>query len=263
MLPLQASLFPTSPELLRQALTDGLTKLGASPKEIVVEGGDFPRVERLQIDLTGASISQAPPLVKARQALDGTLHVDALLLFAAPLVAAGSPVQIRLEARDADLREYSAEPIERLLALEKAADGKLFLEIQRDDLQSLVHFIAREAARQHGADITSLTLQLQATGGRQLELESEVVAKFGFVKATLHLTGRAMLDDDLQLHLSDLQVKGSGMAAGLATSFIKPQLEKLQRQPIALAAHSLSGLRLRDVRVTTGDAVRLEAEFGG
>ena len=262
MLPLQCTTFPASTSALEQALTGGLTQFGLPPREVSAAGAAFPRLEKLRIDLTGAAISQQPPKLKAGQPLGGTLEVQALELLGEPLIAAGSPVRLRLEARETVLREHSAQGADRLLQLERAQDGKLSLEIQRRDLEQLVHAIAREAARGHGADITSLKLELQATGGRTVNLESEVVAKFGFVKATLNLTGQAKLDDDLQLHLSDLDVKGSGMAAGLATSFIRPQLEKAQRQPISLAAFSLSGVRLRDVRISTGETVRLEAEFG-
>ena len=40
------------------------------------------------------------------------------------------------------------------------------------------------------------------------------------------------------------------------------RLEKVERKPISLSALPLGDLKLRDVRITTGDRIRLEASFG-
>lgn len=262
MLPLKGSSFPTSSDELRDAITGGFSQLGFAPREVVATGAAFPQLEQLRVDLSGVSAGAEPPRVKPGSPLSGTVQVQALELLGKPLSIAGMPLELQLQAREAHLREYSAEGLDRALVLERGS-GNVSLEIGREELRQILLRAGRQAARQRGADIQDLQLELNATGGRTLDVRAEVVAKFGFLKATLQLTGRASVDDEMQVRLSDMDVKGSGLAAGLATSFIRPQLEKLQREPIALSALPLGALKLHDVRITTGDRIRLEAEFGG
>ncbi len=262
MLPLKASAFPDSAEALRQALTAGFTEGGLTPREITVDAPGYPRIERLKIDLTGGSVGEQAPDVKPGAPLGGALQVGSLELDAKPLIVRGAPVQLELRARDAELRELSAQGIDRLLSLQRAAEGRVSAQIQPLDLQRLILVEGQKRAREHGADLQDVKLNLNAINPRTLELTAEVVAKFGFVKATVRLTGRATVDDALMLHLSDLEVKGSGMAGSLATGFIRPQLEKLAQHPIALSSRALGEIKVRDVRVSTGDSLRIEADFG-
>lgn len=260
MLPLKGS-FPTSADSLRDALTGGLTQFGLNPREVVA-AGDFPKLDELRVDLTGAVAPEQLPNVKPGQPLSGEIEARTLSLFGKPITVAGLPLELQLLARDAQLREYSAEGGDRILVLQRGS-GNLTIEIGREDLRQLLLAAGSKAAQQRGADIKDLQLELTATDARTLNVRAEVVAKFGFVKATLTLTGRARLDEQLQVHLSDLDVQGSGLASSLATGLIRPQLEKIRRQPISLSALPLGALKVRDVRVSTGDRIRLEADFGG
>jgi hypothetical protein len=263
MLPLQGSSFPTTAEQLRTALDSGVRQLGLAPREILIEEEAFPRLRLLKVDLSGSSVASRPPAVKPTTARGGELHADVFELLAKPITIGPAPIHLSLSATNAVFREFAAENADALLAL-RSGEGRLELEIGHEDLRQLLLFVGREAARERGADVTDLQLSLHATSPRALEFQSEVTAKFGFIKTTLTLTGRATLDDALQLRLSDLDLKGSGMAAGLATGFIRPQLEKFQREPISLSALPLGDLRLRDVRLSTAKSqLRVEAEFGG
>jgi hypothetical protein len=261
MLPLKGTAFPTSADSLRDALTGGLTQFGVKPREVVA-AGPFPKLDELRIDLTGASAPADRPQVKPGQALSGEIEAQSLRLLGKPIKVADLPLELELQARDAHLREFSAEGADRILVLQRGA-GRLHVEIGREELRQLLLAAGNKAAQQRGAEIKELKLDLTATDPRTVNLRAEVVAKFGFVKATLSLTGRAQLDDQLRLHLSNLDVQGSGLASSLAVGLIRPQLEKLQREPISLAALPLGALKLRDVRITTGARIRLEADFGG
>jgi hypothetical protein len=259
MLPLQGPAFPTDADTLRAALTAGFQQLGLSPRSVAASGA-FPKLAELRIDLSGASAGLDSPRPKPGQALAGEIHVETLEFTAHPLTLQGAPVQIELRARQAQFREHAAEGIDRILVLRRG-EGRLNVEIGRADLQKLALTAAQEAARQRGVEVADLTLDLNATGGRTVDLRSDITAKMGFFKATLTVTGTATLDDSLQLRLSNLDVSGGGMAAGLASSFIRPQLEKIQREPISLAALPLGDLKLKDVRITTGERIRIEADF--
>lgn len=261
MLPLKGPAFPSSNDSLRDALTGGLTDFGVTPREVVVSGA-FPKLDELRVDLSGASAGSEPRRVTPGEARSGEIETKKLSLLGQPIQVAGLPLELELQARDAQLREFSAEGADRLLVLQRGA-GHLHIEIGREELRQLLLAAGSKAAQQRGADIKDLKFDLTAADPRTLNVRAEVTAKFGFVKTTLTLTGRAHLDDQLRLHLADLDVQGSGLAAGLAVGLIRPQLDKIQRQPIALSALPLGALELQDVRITTGEKIRLEADFGG
>lgn len=159
------------------------------------------------------------------------------------------------------MRWPPAQRAKRALALHRSGPGKVAISIRREDLQALALAGGREAAKEHGADLQALQLDLQAEGDRALRFEAKVTAKMGFLKAHLTLTGRAELDAALQLRLSDLDLKGQGMGSTVAAGFIRPQLEKVQGKPIPLGVVALGEVVLRDVRLSTGETIRAEAEF--
>jgi hypothetical protein len=58
MLPLAGSRFPTSHHELKDAISRGLLHYGITAREVVVEGGTFPAVDSLRVDLTGARVTR-------------------------------------------------------------------------------------------------------------------------------------------------------------------------------------------------------------
>jgi len=263
MLPLQGSAFPSDIDELQSALLGGLEDCQIAPAAVTLRGTAFPALKELRIDLTGATLTRKVRLPVAKSYKPGKLDItaDRFEVTASPLHMEGVAMEFLLSAEGAEFSAATAESGERLLALHRSGPGHLTAAIAFSDLQRAILAAAQEAASPHGVEIISSNLELTASGGRALDFSVEISAKVSILKAVLTLTGHAELDDSLLLHLTDLQVAGSGMAGGLATGFIRPHLEKLQRQPIDLAVLSLGEIKLRELRVTAGKTVRIEAAF--
>jgi hypothetical protein len=51
------------------------------------------------------------------------------------------------------------------------------------------------------------------------------------------------------------------MIGSLASGFIKPYFEKVEKQPIALMALPLGSVKLRDISLEAGETLTLRAQF--
>jgi hypothetical protein len=151
---------------------------------------------------------------------------------------------------------------EHVLHLQRAANGQVELRAQLTDLEAAIRRNAAELAGKHGVEIQNVRLELSSRGPREIAFRAEVVAKMIFVKAPVTITGEVRLDDDLNLWISNLDLAGGGMVAGMAGSFIRPQFDKIQNRPFPLAVLALGEVRLRDVEIETGETIRLSARFG-
>jgi hypothetical protein len=264
MLPLQGSAFPSDIDELQTAILGGLQEREITPASVTATGTAYPALAELRIDLTGASLTRKIrlPVAKLRgTAATPDVTADRLEVTASPLQIEGVPMEFLLSAEAVEFSQATTESGEKLLALHRSGPGRITVAIGFADLQGAILTAAQEAAAPHGVEIVSSNLELTASGGRTLDFSVEITAKVSILKAVLTLTGHADLDDSLKLHLTDLEVAGSGMAGGLATGFIRPHLEKLERQPIDLAVLSLGEIKLSDLRVTSGKTVRVEAAF--
>jgi hypothetical protein len=241
---------------LQEAIRAGLAAQGLTPRAVLAEEATWPSLKRLEIDLSGASVSRnlRPPAPGGGSGAE--LAVAAFALTGAPLLLEGSPAELRLTAQDAVFRDDGG-----WLTLERSGPGRLSGSISRADLQKVALVVAQAAAAERGAQIQDLQLTLEAESPRVVRVVAEVTAKMGFMKASLTIKGRAELETSLQIRLSEMDVQGHGMAASIAAGLIRAQLEKAQQTPISLSMLQLGTVRLRDVRLTTGETIRLEAEF--
>ena len=52
------------------------------------------------------------------------------------------------------------------------------------------------------------------------------------------------------------------MITGIVSKFARPHFDRLEAAPIALSALSLAGVKLREIELTAGEAIHLQARFG-
>lgn len=261
MLPLIGSALPSSASLLQTALKEGFAKYDIIAREIEVKGENLRQLEQLSIDLSGANITREAQPPKPGKPQEEVASAEKFSLTAKPLLLEGVPAQLSMTASDVGLA--SAEGGGHLLLVpQRAKDGHLHLEIQRADLETLIRKVASEVAGKQGVEIKETHLEVTSRGPRDLSFRAEVVGKVFVMTAPITLTGDASIDDDLNLHLSNLQIGGSGMIANMASGFAQPHLKKAQSQPISLGMFTLGTLKLRDIQLAGGDTLRLEARFG-
>lgn len=261
MLPLPSAQFPTSHAGLAEALTRGLAMFEIASREVKAEGGIFPAVERLHIDLTGARITRSVRLPHAGPDGGEALRVGAFEVKAQPLYFEDAPLQIALRATDAVLQLARNEAGESLLTLERVVAGDVMIEVSCTDLEAFAHAAIVAAAGEHGVEIKSTHLELTARGPRSLSFRVEIVAKMFIMSAKVAVSGALDIDDALEARISQLECAGDGMIASTATAFLRPHFAKLERRAFPLLALSLGEVKLREVTLTVGESLKLAAQF--
>jgi hypothetical protein len=261
MLPIIGLSVPPSPAALEEALKAGFGCYGIEPKSVSVQGAALSELESLAVDLTNANISRSVQMPKPGPVGETVALARAFSLKANPLLLEGIPASLDVTAADVALG-LSTDDRNGMLVPTNARDGSIVVEIDRGNLEKLLEKAASEAASKQGVEIRETHLELTSKSDRAMSFRADVVGKVFVMKAPVSLTGDLAIDDDLNLHLSNLAVGGSGMLANLANSFAQPHLKKLEAQPIALGVIALGSLKLRDIRLQGGNSLRLEARFG-
>ena len=262
MLPLAGEKFPASAAELIEALQAGLAARGFAPARVQVEAAAWPELEALTIDLSGARITRDVQLPEAAQAGAEELRCARVEIVGAPLHFEGTPVRLRLEAKGVVFGCGRSALGELLLALRTATDGSVEIQIARTDLEAMLQRVAVVVAGGHGVEVKKTVLRLNAEHSRMLKVEAEVTAKMFVMSAAVKLAGEVAVDDTLRARLSHLRVSADGMVGAMVNSVARPFLEKWEDREFPLLAFSLGGLKLRDVRVEGGEALRLAAHFG-
>lgn len=264
---LGGSNFPATRETLAAAVTEGLRELLVLPsgREVVrIEGGNFPAFDRVTVDLTAArsDADRLPPELRgAGQRRDG--------VFAARLEVAGHPLYLHQAAVDlsvsaADARfDYDRDSAGRpLLMLQQARDGRVTIQIKKQDLDSLVLVAAREAASRQGVQVVDTQTTLTQFDARSVAVDVRVKVKKMFISTTVTLRGKLRVDDTLNARVFDLACTGEGMLGELASGILRPHIQMINGQTFPLTALSLGEVRLHDLAMQVGDSVKVTAAFG-
>ena len=252
---------PTSTLALLQSLHTGLEQLQLSPSAASAEG-DFPRLSRLSVDLTGANI---PPTM--RPAVGSTepapvISVGQVQIGGQDLRMGQARLNVHLEAQEAALVFGATSRGESFITLQRAQSGSVSADITSAHLEKLVMQLASEAARPQGIEVESVKLKLVQKTERRVAFEALVIAGKMFLKAVVRLSGEAELDSELNATVENLACKGDGFAGTMACGVIEPYLEQYTGRKISLLAFSLGEVKLRDAHFTVGDVIKAEATFG-
>jgi hypothetical protein len=224
--------------------------------------GDWPSLDNLSVDLTGAQFSRATPIPKERADAQPSIIIENLSISAAPLHFENTPVHFHLRASMAECgfaRDSSGLQTVQLL---RAKSGSIEIEAQRADLEIALKNIAGGFLNKQGAEVKAARLELNDRGPNSLAVRAEITAKAFLMTAQVAVTGRLDLDEQFNLRVRDLATSGSGMIANLASGFLRPRFAEIEKRSIPLAAYSFAGVTLHGVRISGENALRIEARFG-
>ena len=261
MLPLAGPQFPDSPEGLVTALRSGFGHRGIAARDVRAHGA-WPHLAELAIDLTGAQFSRATALPKSATESPPAVSIESLTISAAPFFFEKTPARLDLRASKAECgfaRDATGAPLLKLL---RTAGGSISIEAQRADLESTLKNFAESFLAQQGAQVKSAHLELIDRGPRSLGFRAEITAKAFLMTARVAVTGQLDLDDQLNLRVRDLATSGDGMIANLAGGFLRPRFAEIEKRTIPLAASSFAGVTLHSVRLSGGNSLRIDAQFG-
>ena len=262
MLPIAGETFPATADELIVALQHGFESRVVTPRAIHAEGGEFPELGKLSIDLTDAQFSRETQLGSDSGPNCGSLMVGRFVMFGAPLYFEETPVEARLEGYTVQL-SITGEPPTGSLLLETAAMGAVSVKVTIQALEGLLQTVAGEAAAKQGIEVKKTKLTLKQEGPRAVSFRAAVTAKVFVMNADLALTGRLEIDDAFNARLSSLALDGDAMVTGLAGNFLRPRLQQLESRVFPLFAFLPAGLNLRDITVSVAPALHVQAHFGG
>jgi hypothetical protein len=267
MFPLAGKDFPTTTDDLSTAIHDALETVFSLPKKsagVSVEGGKFPDVKTVRLDLDGAAVSatKPPPKPLGVGKRKPGITVASLEISAHPIKYENAKLDLGVSAKgltfDFD-RDKKGHP---LLVLTDAKDGKVQAKISKADLQSLMLEGATLAAKQQGVAIQDLQLDLKQLGPRSVAADVKVKAKKLMMTGVVNIKGQLDIDDELNATVSDLACTGEGVVGGTAAGFLQKKIASYNGTQIPLMAFSLGDVTLRDLKIKLTDSLQVTAAFG-
>jgi hypothetical protein len=261
MLPISGDSFPASADELAAAMRRGFEGEGVTPQAIVAEGGSFPQLAKLSVDLTGAQLTRDDRLRSYSGGDGGVLSAEQFEIFGAPLYFEKAAIEARMQGERVEAT-ITGEPKAGSLVLKSAGAGSVSVKVAIEALEGLLQSVAAEAASKQGVEVKKTKLTLKQEGPRSVTFRAEVTAKVFIMSADLALTGRLEIDDEFNAKLSGLALDGDAMVTNLAGSFLKPRLQQLEGKTIPLFAFLPSGLLLRDIQVSVAPELCVQARFG-
>jgi hypothetical protein len=239
---------------LHAALAKALAPLGLAAAAVQIEG-EFPSLAALRVDLTGGRFHRGLRIERGAEEAREAFFAREVQVNAAPAYVEALPFTLALRGSDAVFA--LAGPA---LSLSRCGAGTLEIFVKHADLESALTSVAREAAEKKGAELKSVRVELEADGPRSLHLRAVAVAKAMFFTATLNITGRVDVNEEMEVRLSGLGCAGDGMIANLAAGAIRPRLAELESRTLPLRKFVPN---LRTLVLDADDGLRIRAEFGG
>ncbi len=262
MFALGGEAFPNDTQSLRAALALGARRHGAADDAVTAEG-NFPSLDALRMNVTGAKLDSWKPLAMKPGGQAGGFFARTLDVTAEPAVFASVPIRIRMHAEDCVFAFGSAADGSRVLTLQGCARGTLELAAATSDIEAALLALARDAAAAHGAEVKSVQLTLTGEGPQQLAASAVAVAKAMFFTATLTIGGKVVLDGDFDLRLCGTTCTGDGMLANLAAAQLRPRLAKIEERRFSAATFLPAGLRPTEIALSGGDVLQVRAKLMG
>src|SRR5947209_7556758 len=267
MFPLSGKDFPQNAEELASGIRDALAdvlKFSKKSDPVTVSGGSFPAIKQVKVDLSGAQISikEPPPQPKPKGKRQPGITVDQLQVQADPICYEKSKATFNLSATGLKFDFAHDQRGNAMLVLTDAKDGNVEVKITKSDLQSLLMTAASTAAKQQGATIQDLQVNLESDGPRSIAADVRVKARKLVVSGTVNVKGKVDVDDNMVATLSDLSCTGEGMIGGVVATFLQGKLKSYDGKRIPLMAFSMGDVALRDLKISTKGAIQVSAEFG-
>lgn len=252
---------------IQASLAEFLT-LPNSAQAPATTSGAWPALSSFRVDLSGAGFSpdRLPEPPTTGGATQPAFSAAEFTFAGQGLRGLGGSLDLSVEAGGAEFL-WGTHPTGRMMLILGAAErGHVRFHAAVAALETMIREGAAVALKGHGVAVESIQLKLRSEGERALALECSVTAskKVGFFtpSGTVVVRGHAAVDDTLALQLSGLAAEGQGGLGAMAAPMLTPYLQKFEGRRIPLLTVLPPGLALRNIRVSGGEALTLEAEFG-
>lgn len=266
--PLSEDALPDSRDELVASLTDeyqARVTIEPDVAPVVATGSDYPNLETLVVDLSGGKIKSAyrPSTFKAVGRLQRrVLHVDDLFYTATPLQYVDGRTNLRIIAHDVTLGLLHGRAEQAALVMTDAKDGVVHFEVPLEDLRSMFKVSAKTGGSRAGYSVSDVQMKLMSDDSRSLTCELRVRGIWVLLPTAFKLTGRIDIDDQFNAHLSNITCKGEDVGGALLAGFIDNALKKYDGRVMPLASFPGGRIKIRDVKISVDDSLRIYAAFG-
>ncbi len=267
MFPLAGKNFPSSSEELASSIRDALADVLTLPKDgsiVKAEGGKFPVIKKLTVNLNGAMVSatKPPPQPKPIGKREPGIDVGQLEILGHPIKYDHNKLDLHVNAKDLHFdfgRDNNGNP---LLVLTEAGEGNIEAKISKADMQGLLLAAAQEAGKQQKISIVDLQLDLTQSGPHSVKVDARVTAKKMLIKGVIHIQGKLDIDEELNATISNLSAKGEGAIGNLVSGIVQSKLKPFEGRSVPLMTFSLGDIAMRDLKIAVTNNVQVTARFG-
>jgi hypothetical protein len=264
MFPLQTKSLPLNAEALRAALEESLRQLVRPAGQIVrVEDKNYPSLAALRLILDNAQTIEPPrrPTRPSGSAEPG-LKVEDFQISGRPISVHGAKIEFECTGSEVRIGQARDDNGNVLLVVQDAASGHVEVAVPRTDLEALILAGAKAQATKQGVTVESVRIEMNSRSERAIDLVVHVTAKKLFLNAAIRISGSLAIDEQLNARVSGLECNGDGPLGNIACGFITPHVARFDGRDFSLMALPLGEMKLRDLRIAAGDALRVTAEFG-
>lgn len=267
LLPLGEGLLPLTREQLAISLTEGWKRslrLRDPSRVVTVDGGTYPSVELLRIDLSDGRMDPKPKHDKFNPSNrpDSRLGVASFQMVGQPLLCEKARINLDISASAVSMDLEHDRKGRHYLMLSQAKNGRFSVVVTCDDIEQLVLSMAREAAAPYGVTVTGTRFALDMEGDRSLTARLHLSTKVGFIPAGMTFAAHVDIDDAMNAKLSDLQCAGDEVLGPLIVGLLRPGLTKYEGKTRPLVSFASTDMHLRDFRLKVDDSIHLTAMFG-
>ena len=264
MFPLFSDRLPTNADDLAQMLEQSLRQLVDTQDNIVaVVERAYPVLGELRINLDGARLrADAPRPSAVSGETTAAFCVENFELSARGISVEEVPLDLRIHADNVQLYQGRDRDRKLVLVLHAADSGQIDVSAAKGDLEKLILAIARREADKQGVAIEDLKLSLTSAGQRAIEGIVQVRARKLFLRGVIRVAGRLEIDEKLTAKLSGLTCTGDGVVGAMASNLLRPHLQRLDGRQLNLAALPLGEISLRDIEISAGEKLGINAQFG-
>jgi hypothetical protein len=235
---------------------------GVDPVQAV---GTWPKLESLRVDLSNGNVKgdYKPREEKKPGQLRPAFQVGQFQYVAEPLVYQNGGTRWNMWATDATFFILKANDAVETLVLADAKEGGLKFGMRTADVKPMLLAGARQHAK---GGFWVKDLQFNATesdDGHTVEASMRVEALWLLVPTTFTMSGRASVDENCYLHLSNMTCRGEDVGGEIVAGFVNKSLAKHEGKMMPLAVWPGDRIALKDVRLRVGEEIRLEVLFAG
>ena len=175
----------------------------------------------------------------------------------------GIPLNLQMTANSVVMHSGRDESDQAVLVPQSVRSGHVAIAVSQHDLEKAIGELAREEGAKHGIAIEDLKIALRARGVRSISADIHLRARKLLFRTEMDVSGQLEIDDAFQATISNLKCRATGAIGSVACGVLQPYLDKIEGRSVSLMSFPLSGMNLKDVRVTVADTVEVTADFVG